>query len=40
MESRKIVTMTLLAGQQRGRRHREQTFGHSEERREWDNFRE
>ena len=38
MESRQIVPMILLTGQQR--RHKEQTFGYTEGRRGWDNLRE
>ena len=37
MESRKMVN--LFAGQQWRCRHREQTFGHSGGRREWDKLR-
>ena len=40
MESRKMVLMNLFAGQQRRRRYREQTCGHSGGRREWDRLRE
>ena len=40
MESRKTVLMILLAEQQRRCRHEEQTFGHSEGRRGWDEWRE
>ena len=40
MESRKMVLMNLFAGQQKRHRHKEQTCGHSEGRRGWDNLRE
>ena len=40
MESRKIVVVNLFAGQQWSCRHREQTCGHGEGRREWDELRE
>ena len=36
----KIVSMILLAGQQRRHRHKEQTFGYIEGRSGWDNLRE
>ena len=38
MESKKILVMILLAGQQR--RHREQSCGYGGERRGWDELRE
>ena len=34
-----MVLMILQAGQQRSRRHKEQTSGHSGGRREWDDVR-
>ena len=40
MESRKMVMKNLFAGQQTRRRHKEQTFGHSEEGRGWEDLRE
>ena len=40
MESGKIVLMNLFAGQQWRHRHKEQTFGHSGERKGWDDLRE
>ena len=40
MESRKIILMKLSTGQQWKHRHREQTSGHSGEKREWDKLRE
>lgn len=41
MESRKTAMMKiLLAGQQRQRRQKEQTFGHSAGMRGWDDLRE
>ena len=40
MESRKMVSVILLVGQQRRHRHREQTLGLSEGRRGWDDLRE
>ena len=40
MESRKILLMNLFARQQWIRRHREQTCGHSRERRGWEELRE
>ena len=40
MASRKMVLMILLAGQQRQCRHKEQTFGHSQGRRGWEDLRE
>ena len=40
MESRKMVLMNLFAGQQWRVRRKEQTFGHSEGRRGWDDLRE
>ena len=40
MKSRKIVMMILHVGQQRTHRHKEQTFGQSGRRREWDDLRE
>ena len=39
MESRKMVLMNLLAGQQWRHRNREQTCGHSGARRGWDELR-
>ena len=39
MEFRKMVLVILFAGQQRRRRHKEQTFGHSEGRWGWDDLR-
>ena len=39
MESRKVVMMNLFAGQQRRHRHKNQTFGHSEEGRGWESLR-
>ena len=39
MEYRKILLMILCAGQQRGHRHKEQTFEHSGGRRGWDDLR-
>ena len=39
-ESRKMVLMNVFAGQQRRRRHGEQTRGCSGERRGWDGLRE
>ena len=35
-----MVMMNLFAGQQRRRKHKEQTFGHSEEGRGWEVLRE
>ena len=40
MESRKMELMKLFAVQQWRQRHREQTFGHSQEGREWDDLRD
>ena len=40
MESRKMVLIILFAGQQRRRRHKEQTFGQSSGGRGWDDLRE
>ena len=40
MESRKMVLMNQLLGQQWKRRQKEQTYGHSEGRRGWDELRE
>ena len=40
MESRKMVLMNLLLGQQWKCKHKEQTYGHSGERRGWDDLRE
>ena len=40
MESRKMVLMNLFAGQQWKHTHRDQTCGHSEGRRGWDELRE
>ena len=40
MESRKTVLMNLFAGKEWRRRRREQTCGHSGERRAWDELRE
>ena len=40
MESRKIVLMIILAGQQTRWRHKEQTCGHGGGRRGWDDLRE
>ena len=40
MESRKIVLMNPSTGQQWRCRHREQTYGHSEGERRWDDLRE
>ena len=40
MESRKMVLMNLFAGQQWRLRQREQTCGHAEGWREWDQLRE
>ena len=40
MESRKIVLMSLYAGQQWKCRHSEQICGHDEGRRGWDELRE
>ena len=39
MESRKMVLMNLLAGQQGRHRNREETCGHSGARRGWDEWR-
>ena len=39
MKSRKMVKMSLCAGQQRRHRHKEQTFGLSGRRRGWDDLR-
>ena len=39
MESRKMVLRNLSEGQQWRRRHTEQTCGHSERRRGWDELR-
>ena len=39
MESRKMVLMTLSAGQQWRCRHRQQTYGFSRGRREWDKLK-
>ena len=38
MESRKTALMNLLAGQEWRHRHREQTFGLSSRRTEWDDL--
>ena len=35
-----MVLMNLFVGQQWRRRHREQTYGHSGERKDWDKMRE
>ena len=40
MESIKTVLTILLAGHQRRHKHKEQTFGHSEGRRGWDDLEE
>ena len=40
LESKRIVLMTLCAGQQRRQRHKEQTSGLSRRRRGWDDLRE
>ena len=40
LECRKMVPMNLFAGQGKRHRHREQTCGHSRERREWEELRE
>ena len=40
MKSRKIIPTILHAGQQRRRRHKEQTFGHIGRRTGWDDVRE
>ena len=40
MESRKMVLMNLIAGQQWKHRHKEQICGHSGEKRVWDELRE
>ena len=40
MECRKMALMNLFGGQQWRCRHREQTYGHSGGRREWDELRE
>ena len=39
MESRKMLLMNLLPGQTWRYKHREQTYGHSMGRREWDTQR-
>ena len=38
--NRKMVLTILFAGQQRRYRHKEQTYGHSGRRREWEDLRE
>ena len=40
MESRKMVLMILFSGEQRRHRHNGQIFGHSGERRGWDDLKE
>ena len=39
MDSRNIVMVILPRGQQRRHRHKDQTFGHSGRRGEWDDLR-
>ena len=40
MKPRKMILMTLFVGQEKRRRHREKTCGHSEGRRGWNKLRE